>query len=413
MTSLLSAPTRRPLDVRHRRPWWLAAPLAGVVAALAALMVLVVVSLAGWYLADAGSHGAPRDALRMGALAWLTAHGSGVQVGGATLSVIPWGLTIFCAWTVWRVGHRLGDAVSGHGPDADRIADGERDWTVPVTVTSFTIAYAVAAAILVRVAGDAATAPSAARAVLGAALMALLVGGVAVAIGSGRLPVWVATLPDAVPSTMATALSVLRWHLIAAGVLLMAALALDWAAAANLMSQLQTSPAGATSMTAASLVLLPNAVVFSGSYLLGAGFTVGTGTLVSPTAVVLGPLPLFPLLAALPDAGTPRAWTAALLGVPPVVAAVGAIRAQRRHPTTRWDQGALRGCVGGVLAAVAFALLAHLAGGSVGPGRMQEVAPFASSALAYAVAAFGVGGAVGGLLATAWERRQRPVSTPG
>lgn len=422
MTSLLpSADSRdarlrsahgRTGDPRHRRPLWLVAPLAGAAAALAALLLLVTACLAGWYLADGGSHGAPRDALRVGALAWLAAHGSGFQVQGVTISVLPLGLTLLSAWMVWRAGLRLGDAVSGHGPDADRIADGERDWTVPVATLLFAGGYAVAAAVL-STAGDPATAPSGGRAVAGAILLAALVGGPAVATGSGRLPVWVATLPPSVPAAAAAAVAVLRWFLGTALVLLLVSLALDWPAAANVMSQLQTSPSGALSMTVASLVLLPNAVAFAASYLLGAGFTVGAGTLVTPTAVVLGPLPLFPLLAALPDEGTPAAWTTYLLGVPPVVAALAVMRAQRRHPTLRWDQGALRGCVGGVAAALAVALLVRVAGGAAGPGRLQDVGPYASSALVYAVAAFGIGGLVGGLLATAWQRRRGRVSTAG
>ena len=412
MTSLLSAPRTRPVDARHRRPLWLAAPVAGAAAVLVALLPLVVAALAGWYLADGGGHGAPHDALRIGALAWLAAHGSGFHVQGAAVTMLPLGLTLWSGWVVWRAAHRLGDAVSGHGPDADRIADGERDWTVPMATLLFAGGYAVLAGVLTA-AGDAGTAPDGSRAVLGALAMAVLVGGPAIATGSGRLPVWVATLPEAVPATAASAWAVLRWHLGTAAALLLVALALDWPSAANVMSQLGTSPAGTVSMTVASLVLLPNAVVFAGSYLLGAGFTVGAGTLVTPMAVVLGPLPLFPLLAALPDAGEPAPWTAYLLGVPAVVAAVGAIRAQRRHPTTRWDQGALRGCVGGVLAALAFGLLARLAGGAVGPGRMSHVAPFASSAVVYAIAAFGIGGLVGGLLATAWQRRRTRVSSAG
>ncbi len=420
MTSLLPSTDARTEDartahgqsvgLRHRRPLWLVAPLAGVVAALATLLLLVTVALAGWYLADGGGHGAPRDALRVGALAWLAAHGSGVQVQGVTVSVLPLGLTLLSAWAVWRVGHRLGDAVSGHGPDADRIADGERDWTVPGATLLFAVGYAVGAALLAT-AGDAATAPSDGRAVAGALLLAVLVGGPAVATGSGRLPVWVATLPGSVPAAAAAAMAVLRWFLGTALAVLLVALALDWPAAANVTSQLQTSPSGTLSMAVASLVLLPNAVAFAGSYLLGAGFTVGAGTLVTPTAVVLGPLPLFPLLAALPDEGTPAAWTAYLLGVPPVVAALAVMRAQRRHPTLRWDQGALRGCVGGVVAALGVALLARLAGGAAGPGRLQDVAPFAFPTLVYAVAAFGIGGLVGGLLATAWQRRRGRLST--
>ena len=61
---------------------------------------------------------------------------------------------------------------------------------------------------------------------------------------------------------------------------------------------------------------VPNAVAFTGSYLLGPGFAVGAQTLVSPAVVVLGPLPLFPLLAALPANAAPAAWTGLLLVLP-------------------------------------------------------------------------------------------------
>ena len=39
---------------------------------------------------------------------------------------------------------------------------------------------------------------------------------------------------------------------------------------------------------------------------LGPGFTVGAGTLVTPQAAAVGALPMFPLLAALPDNGPAR-----------------------------------------------------------------------------------------------------------
>ena len=99
--------------------------------------------------------------------------------------------------------------------------------------------------------------------------------------------------------------------------------------------------------TIGASILLPNAVLFSGAYLLGPGFTVGVNTMVSPTVVSIGALPMFPLLAALPDDGATAAWTPWLMGLPPVVAALAAARAQRRNPTVRWEEGALRGCTGG------------------------------------------------------------------
>jgi hypothetical protein len=173
------------------------------------------------------------------------------------------------------------------------------------------------------------------------------------------------------------------------------------------MSQLHTDAGASTLYTLLTATVLPNATLFSGAYLLGPGFTVGAGTLVSPGAVVLGPLPMFPLLAALPDAGPTPAWTTWLVLLAPLVAALGAVRAQRRHPTTRWEEGAIRGLAGGVCAGVAFGLLSGLAGGAVGPGRMAEVAPYALDACVRAVLAFGVGGLLAGLATTWWQRRAR------
>ena len=130
------------------------------------------------------------------------------------------------------------------------------------------------------------------------------------------------------------------------------------------------------------------------AYLLGPGFTVGAGTLVSPAVVALGPLPMFPLLAALPDNGpTPaldavpgracRRWSPP--SAPP--------RAQRRHPTLRWEEGALRGCAGGVLAGLLLGFLAALAGGAVGPGRMRRRRPARRSTCSCTpITAFGIGG---------------------
>jgi hypothetical protein len=114
---------------------------------------------------------------------------------------------------------------------------------------------------------------------------------------------------------------------------------------------------------------------------------------------------MFPMLAALPDDGDTPGWTPWLVALPVLIGIVGAGWAQRRYPTTRWEEGALRGCAGGVLAGIAFGLLAAVAGGAVGPGRLQEVGPLAFDALVHAITAFGIGGLLGGLAMTLWARR--------
>src|SRR3954462_7928715 len=169
MTSLLPAPrrTRAPAgdrtDAAHRRPLVLLAALAGAGAAAATLVVCLAGGVAGWFLTDAGAHGAPRDGLRVGALGWLMAHGSGITVAGTHVSAVPLGLTLLAAVVVWRLGQRLGDSVSGHGPDADAIADGVRDWTVASATALFGLGYAAVAAVTHHLATTPATDPSLTR----------------------------------------------------------------------------------------------------------------------------------------------------------------------------------------------------------------------------------------------------------
>ena len=281
-------------------------------------------------------------------------------------------------WVIWRLGLRVGDSVSGHGPDADRIADGERDWTVPAATVLFAVGY-VAVVLGHRLAGRHAadTAPSTARAVLWSLALCLLVAGPAIAVGSGRLAIWAAVLPEPARAAWSAASRILGWFLAVSLATFLVALVLDGAAALNVLSQLHTDAGeSATFAVARRGRWSRTRPLFAGSYLLGPGFAVGAGTLVSPTAVVIGPLPLFPLLAALPDAGPTPAWTALADGRP---AARGGPRS-RPLPSagTRPCAATRRPCAAASEAcwpAIGFTVLAAVAGGSVGPGRMREVAP--------------------------------------
>jgi hypothetical protein len=321
------------------------------------------------------------------------------------VTVVPLLVTLVAAWATWRVAHRVGDSISGHGPDADAISDGERDWTVPLAAALFTAGYVVVTVLTASLAGTPETLPGSFRAVLWSVVLCAVVGGTALAVGSGRAAIWAAMLPASARAAATTCHTIVLSFLAASAVALGAALAVDFGTAANVLSQLHLDGGESAMFVLATVLVLPNAVLFSGAYLLGPGFAVGAHTMVSPTTVALGPLPMFPLLAALPDNGPVAGWTTGLMAVPPVVAAVAAARAQRRHPTVRWEEGALRGCTGGVLAGVVTGALAGLAGGSAGPGRMGEVGPFSFDVLVHAITAFGIGGLFGGLVMTWWQRR--------
>ena len=82
----------------------LIAALGGALAALGALVVLLAIGVIGWFASDAGVHGVPRDGMRVGALAWLAGHGSGVTVRAPSRASSRSGVTAIAAWSMWRLG---------------------------------------------------------------------------------------------------------------------------------------------------------------------------------------------------------------------------------------------------------------------------------------------------------------------
>ena len=152
-------------------------------------------------------------------------------------------------------------------------------------------------------------------------------------------------------------------------------------------------------------MIAPNLVLLAASYLVGPGFAVGAGTVVSPAEVTLGPLPSVPVLGTLPPDGWTPGWVAAVLAVPVLAGASSAWVAGRTLPTSSYRSGVLRGLGAGAAGAVLLALLAAAAGGSIGPGRMAETGVGFWGLAGPALAALGLGGAVGGLLAT-WRTRR-------
>lgn len=383
----------------------LTATVGGVVAAVIPLLVCAAVGVVGWFATDGGVHGSPSDGMRAAALAWLMAHGSGVHVQGAAVTAIPLGLTAFCAWVNWRVGLRVGEDLADHGPDAVRLSDGERDWTVPAGVTLYAAAYVVLGVVVGLTAGSKTTQPGLAPVVGWGLLLAGGVGGAALATGSGRAAVWLARVPLAARETIGLARRLVGALLALAGAFFVVALLVDLGAALSVFSRLHTGVGGSLVVVLLMLLAVPNALVWSASYLLGPGFLVGTETLVSPTVVAIGPVPLFPLLAALPDNGETPFWTPFVVVLPMLLAGFLAWRAHRARPTWEWETGAVRGLAAGVLAGVALGLLAAVAGGAVGPGRMAETGPAAGEVLFHAIVSLGIGGLLGGLASTWWVRR--------
>ncbi|MGK2875290.1 MAG: cell division protein PerM [Nocardioides sp.] len=410
MTSLIAAPRQRrsgPHDasttLRRRQPVWAVGLGTGLLAAASTLVAAFGFGVVGWFLSDAGTHGSPRDALRTGGLGWLMGHGSGVTVQGTAVTAVPLGITVICAWAIWRMALRAGTAVSGHGPTADSLADGARDLVVPLTTTLFTLGYLVVVDLALRVTDAGIAGASAQRAMTWSILGCLLVGGAGIAAGSGRAATWAHRLPGTARGALACTRRIIVWWLAVSLVAVTVSLIVDFSTAANVMSQLHTDPSATVLYLALMVLIVPNAMLFSSAFLLGPGFVVGTGTLVTPTVVSTGALPMVPLLAALP-AGAPS-WGGAAWLLAPAVGAAAVVSTQRRMPTLDWLSAALRGGVGGVLAAIVLGVVTSMAGGAVGPGAMAEVHPFAGATTLQAIVSFGVAGTVAGLAVTWWQRR--------
>jgi len=192
------------------------------------------------------------------------------------------------------------------------------------------------------------------------ALLSLLVGVVAVFMGAGRV-------------------SVLHDALSGGGVVAMAGLVL------------------------LQLAWVPTMLIWACSWLIGAGFSVGTGTVFAPDRVVAGPVPTLPLLGLLPTAplSTLGLWL-------PLVVTVGAmVAAWRRRAvlnSLRVRHAVSAAGTAALLVAVGVGLLCLAASGSMGPGRMIDVGPQVLYTVILVFVEVGVGLAAMAILAHPYTR---------
>lgn len=406
MTDLLSRPAakgsarppRRGADGTYDegRPLTVSAAIASVLTASSTLLVCLAVAVVGWFLADAGAHGQTTDALRVGADVWLVGHGSRITVSGVPLGIVPLALTAVLAWAAYRGGRW---AARTSAP-----VDGDRVFAVAGTI--FAGIYVVLTVIVCVLVSTDFAAPGLGRAIVGSLLLSAVGGTLGMAAATGRLAHWVAAVPGWIRSIVHGAVAGALLLVVASSVLVAAALVLGLNEAATVLSQLRLGSGDYLMYAVATAGIAPNAVLLGAAYLLGPGFAVGTGTVVAPTAVALGPVPAFPLLAALPAPGPTPSWAIGLLAVPVLAAALGAVAAQRSYGVTAYDSAALRGFGCGFGAALVMTLAISLAGGPMGTGRMADIGAPVLSVLVAATMAMSLGGLVAGS-ATAWWQRRR------
>jgi hypothetical protein len=397
MTDLLSplSRTRAAAAEDAGRPLAGSAAIAGLAAPAVVLLGLWVVGLVGWYAADGGSHGTTRSVLRIAADGWLLAHGAHLSLGAVTVTASPLGLSLVCLLVTYRWGRWAG---ARSGP-TDLHAVG-------LATIVLSGVYGILALLVALLASAPGVDPGPKLAFLGGALVGAVAGGAGLVRGAGLASSLRRSVPVPGLSVAYGALAAVTAMVTLGAVLTAVALAVHLPAAARVTEGLRLDLTDGILSLVLLAALLPNVALMGASYLLGPGFAVGVGTTVSPGDVTLGPVPSLPVLAALPSEGWTPGWAMGFLAVPVLVGVGAAMLAGRVLPTRSFQAGAARGLGAGLLGSLVLAISTSYAGGAIGPGRMTDLGAGFWPVLSAGVLSLGCGGAVGGVLAAWWTRRQ-------
>lgn len=387
-----SSRARTPDLDQTARPLPVTALLAAAAVSFGGLVLALGLAVAGWLAAGAVQEvGAP---LRAGAQGWLLAHGAPLEVAGVRWTLVPLGVTLLVGWALVRAARWTASSRAGAEPM-------ERVLGAVVLAASY-LATTVLVAVL-------ASRPGAEVDLVGVLWRAgLLVG---LAVGHGTVSAggsWRALLPGWAVAVVETAEVIVFGLLTLAALATGVALAVGLDEAATMMAGLGLDDGDAVVFGVVLLASLPNAVLWAAAYLLGPGFALGVDTVVSVQQVAAGPVPAYPLLAAVPPQAAPSWVAVVVLAVPVLLAGAAGAAVCRRHGVDAWTRAAALGAGGGALAAVCLGLLVAVSAGSAGSGRLMEVGPSGLAVAWGAALPLTLGAAVGAVGRVLADRRPAP-----
>ena len=378
-------------------PLWLQGVVElGQAAVLSALLIFL--PLIGVWFADGFTDRNFASLARLGGQAWLLIHGvpltltfpAGTLATGATsgvLSLFPLGLTLIPFFLSWRAGRRLARASY-----ADQL------WQAMLGALG---TYAILGGVAAYFSANEDVSIS----VAAGALIPLVSAGLGIFVGARReAGSWVRLIGMDLTDWISRTSQHSRWAgsyvwaVVRAGavgvtaalgfsaLLVAVALAMSWAEIVTVYQYLDAGIVGSAVLTVVELGFVPNFMGWALGWTSGAGFSIGTGSLISPLETTVGPLPAVPVLAALPAGGGEYAVAALIL---PVIAGFLAgwwfLREGENHfdewlslkirarwftaPVSTLLLGVFVGLVSGILAAAAVLI----SGGSAGIGRFVDV----------------------------------------
>lgn len=377
------------------------AAFAAAAAGLATMTTFVVV---GW-IATPDPRLGLIGVVRTASVLWLVGHHVAVGVKGAgRIGMLPLGLVLLPGAMLWRAGRSVVRAKDVIGPR--QVTSAALAVAVPYAVIAGFLAVASRSALAV------ASFPQAVIAGFAVAFVAAWFGATRAVTSWRDLAALMSDRSRSILVGAAGSLAVLG----AAGMLTSAvAIANHERQFTGVYGLLSPGLVGAGLLLLAQLAYLPNAAAWAIAYMLGPGFAVGAGTVVAPTGSVLGPMPAFPLLAALPTGSHgsgPPVLVGAMLAIPYLAGAIGGLLAVRLAPRVTIDGAAIRGFCGGALCGVVLGVLAAFAGGPLGDGRLSEVGPSAWQVAAVGALELGIATAVSAGAACWWSSRRRAADQP-
>ncbi len=394
------------------RPLVITGAMAACAAAGTGLVFILLLVTAGWIAAPHDGAGLT-GVVRVAADLWLVGHhvafalhGTGPaagRIGAGRIGLLPLGLVLLPGSLLWAAGRWV---VRKGG--LSRLPE------VGYAALALAVPYALLAGGLALVGQSALATPSLTQAVLAGFLLALVAGGLG---GARALAPWrrlVQLLPPRARSICLGAAATLAVATAAGALLAAVSLGTSMAGFRSADAALVPGVVGGTLLLLIQIGYIPNAIVWSICYTLGPGFAFGTGTVVAPTGAALGPLPLLPMLAALPSgphSAVPGWASAAVLSVPYLAGIFGGLLTARAAPTLALELAPLRGFACGVASACVLGLLAAFSGGPLGSGRLAAVGPSGWQTTLVAALEMGVAAAVSAG-AVNWTRMRR-LAAPG
>ena len=185
----------------------------------------------------------------------------------------------------------------------------------------------------------------------------------------------------------------------AGAVLLVVAVVVGLASILALFQSLPLDVTSAIVVGMSQLVIAVNGVVWSAAWMLGTGFAIGTGSQVTPMETLVGPMPVLPLFGAI--SVSPPLLAISIIAVPVLVGIVAMVGVRINAPAGAarevWSRISIA-LAAAAAAAVVIGVLALVAGGSAGPGRLADVGPFPLLTGASAFGTLALGALVGALV---------------